>query len=98
MEFLHSFLPIVLYIFGIVLLIVLIILGIRLIQTIDRTNRLLDDVEEKVHSLNGFFHLIDTITDNLSFLSDKIVDTVSNVITRIFKRKKKRKESFWSLL
>ncbi len=94
MEFLHSFLPIVLYIFGIVLLIVLIILGIRLIQTIDRTNRLLDDVEEKVHSLNGFFHLIDTITDNLSFLSDKIVDTVSNVITRIFKRKKKEEEEY----
>ena len=92
MEFLHSFLPIVLYIFGIVLLIVLIILGIRLIQTIDRTNRLLDDVEEKVNTLNGFFHLIDTITDNLSFLSDKIVDTVSNVITRLFKRKKKEEE------
>lgn len=94
MEFLNAFLPIILYIFGIVLLIVLIILGIRLIQTIDRANRLLDDVEQKVSSLNGFFHIVDTITDNLAFLSDKVVDTVSGFITKIFKRKKKEEEDY----
>lgn len=92
MEFLNAFLPILLYIFGIALLIVLIVLGIRLIQTVDRTNRLLDDIEQKVSTLNGFFALIDTVTDNLSFLSDKVIDTISNVITGIFKRKKKEEE------
>lgn len=94
MEFLNSFLPIVLYIFGIALLIVLIVLGIRLIQTIDRANRLLDDVEEKVSTLNGFFHLIDTITDNVSFLSDKVVDAVSNLISKIFRKRKKEEEEY----
>lgn len=94
MEFLNAFLPIVLYIFGIALLIVLIVLGIRLIQTIDRANRLLDDVEEKVSTLNNFFHLIDTITDNISFLSDRVVDAVSNVITKLFRRKKKEEDDY----
>ncbi len=94
MEFLNVLLPMLLYIFGIVLLIVLIVLGIRLIQTIDRANRLLDDVEEKVQTLNGFFHLIDTITDRLSFLSDKIVDTVSNAIGKLFNRKKKEEKDY----
>lgn len=94
MEFLNAFLPILLYIFGIILLIVLIVLGIRLIQTIDRANNLLDDVERKVSSLNGFFHVIDTVTDNLAFLSDKVVDTLSGVITKVFKRKKKEEEDY----
>ena len=92
MEFLNVLLPILLYVFGITLLIVLIVLGIRLIQTIDRTNRLLDDVEKKVTSLNSFFNIIDTITDNLSFISDKIIDTLSNVITGLFRKKKKEEE------
>lgn len=94
MEFLNAFLPILLYIFGIVLLIVLIILGIRLIQTIDRANRLLDDVEDKVNSLNGFFHIVDTITDNLAFLSDRVVGTISGFISKIFRRKKKEEEDY----
>ena len=92
MEFLNQFLPILLYIFGIAALVVLIVLGIRLIQTIDRVNRVLDDVEEKVNSLNGFFHIIDTITDNMAFLSDKIINAISNVIAKIFRRKKKEED------
>ena len=40
-------LPILLYILGSILLVVLIILGIKLIQTVDRANAILDDLEEK---------------------------------------------------
>lgn len=94
MEFLNEFLPILLYVFGIAALIVLIVLGIRLIKTVDRVNRVLDDVEEKMNTLNRVFHLIDTITDNMSFLSDRIITAISNGIAKIFKRKKKEEEDY----
>ena len=48
MEFLNEFLPIILYIAGIILLIVLIILGIKCIRILDDVQEVVDDVQEKV--------------------------------------------------
>ena len=45
MEILNAILPVLLYVFGIILLIVLIILGIRMIQVLDKVDRIVDNVE-----------------------------------------------------
>lgn len=94
METIMSILPIILYILGGILLVVLIILSIKLIHTIDRMNKVVDDVEVKVKSLNGFFSAVDFITDTLSGLSDRIVDVITSSISNLFtkKRRKKSKE------
>lgn len=94
METIMSILPIILYILGGILLVVLIILSIKLIHTIDRMNKVVDDVEVKVKSLNGFFSAVDFITDTLSGLSDRIVDVITSSISNLFtkKRTKKSKE------
>lgn len=94
METLMSILPIILYILGGILLVVLIILSIKLIHTINRMNKVVDDVEVKVKSLNGFFSAVDFITDTLSGLSDRIVDVITSSISNLFtkKRRKKSKE------
>ena len=55
MESLLELFPIILYGLGIVLLVILIILGIKLIHTVDRTNDLLEDAYNKSKSLNGIF-------------------------------------------
>ncbi|MEG1597059.1 MAG: hypothetical protein RR359_02145 [Bacilli bacterium] len=89
MEFLNIFLPILLYILGAVLLLSLIILVVKLIDTVDKTNLLLDDTKKKIESLNGVFNIIDTVTDSMSLISDKIVETVFNLIGKIFNKKKK---------
>ena len=72
----------------------MIILGIKLIETIDRANVVLDDIEKKTKSLNGVFHMIDTVTDTLSFLSDGLIEGIVSGISRVFSRKdhKKRKK------
>ena len=49
MELLAEALPIILYFLGIVLLVILIVLAIKLISTVDKTNRILDNVEEKAY-------------------------------------------------
>lgn len=94
METIMSILPIILYILGGILLVVLIILSIKLIHTINRMNKVVDDVEVKVKSLNGFFSAVDFITDTLSGLSDRIVDVITSSISNLFtkKRRKKSKE------
>ena len=87
MEFLNILLPILLYIFGIILLIVLIILGIRTIELLNKIDRLTDDITEKVSTLDNLFGMIDKATDSISFISDKIVSTISGYIMGLIKRK-----------
>lgn len=90
MEEMLQFFPIILYLLGTVLLIVLIILGLKLIYTINKTNEILDDAYNKTKSLNGLFNAIDSITDSLSNLSDSIVTNVTGIIGKIFNRRSKR--------
>lgn len=92
MELLNELLPILLYISGIVLLIVLIVLAIKLIQTVDRCNLLLDDIEKKSSSLNGIFHIIDTVTDAVSGVTYHLVDTITSAISHLFQKREKEKE------
>ena len=94
MEILNAILPVLLYIFGIILLIVLIILGIRMIQVLDKVDRIVDNVEEKVNSVNGFFEMLDKTSYGISMLGDKIINLVSGAISKIFNKNKKDEEDY----
>lgn len=85
-----EFLQILLYMLGSILLVVLIILGVKLIITMNKIEVVVDDISIKVGKLNGLFSVIDATTDKLSMLSDKMVDAVSVLIRKIFKRKKRK--------
>lgn len=89
MEELLDFFPIILYLLGTVLLVVLIILGVKLIYTVNKTNEILDDAYNKTKSLNGLFNAIDSITDTLSSVSDSIVSNITGIIGKVFRKKKK---------
>lgn len=89
MEEMLQFLPIILYLLGTVLLIILIILGLKLIYSVNKVNEILDDAYNKTKSLNGLFNAIDGVTDSLSNLSDSIVSNVTGIIGKIFNRKRK---------
>ena len=84
-----EFLPVLLYSLGSILLVVLIILGIKLIITMNKIENVVDDINGKVKSLNGFFSMIDYTTDKLALLSDRFVDTITSLIKKIFVRKEK---------
>lgn len=85
-------LSVLLYTFGIILLIVLIILGIRLIKVIDRVDKLLDNVEAKINSMNGLFMVANKFSDSISAITENLVFSVVSSISRIFSRKNKNKE------
>lgn len=82
-------LPVVLYILGIILLTILIIIGIRLLRTMNKVDEIINDVDGKMKSLNGVFQIIDVATDKLSFVTDKVVESVSSFLLKIFKKKEK---------
>ena len=85
-------LPVLLYTFGIILVIVLIILVLQLIQIMKKVDRIVENVDDKVNSLNGIFSLIDKTTDSIALFSDSIVNSLASIIYKfIGKNKKKRK-------
>lgn len=61
-------------------------------NTVDRVNRILDDIERKSKSLNGLFQVIDGVTDTLSVFTDTIVSGVTNVMGMILPKRKRRKK------
>ncbi len=91
MDFWLSFLPIIIYILLIIILVIGIILGIKSIITINKVEKVVDDVNEKVESLNGLFHIIDFTTDKIVSITDRVVDTVSSLASKIFFRKRSEK-------
>lgn len=91
MDFWLSFLPIIIYILLIILLVIGIILGIKSIITIKKVEKVVDDVNEKVESLNGLFQIIDFTTDKIVSLTDRVIDGVSNLASKLFFKKKMKK-------
>ncbi len=93
MSFWLEFLPIIIYILLIIMLIIGIILGVKVIFILNRLDKVVDDINDKVQTLNGFFHIMDYATDKISLVTDKLADGVVNLFSKLlFKNKKKKKE------
>ena len=82
------FLQLLLYVLGSILLVVLIVLGVKLIITMNKIENIVDDINGKVKSLNGIFSVIDMTTDKLALLSDKTISFISDIIKKIFNKRK----------
>ena len=93
MEFWLSFLPLVIYILLIILLIVGIILGIKTIITMNKVEKVVDNVNEKVESLNSVFNLIDFTTDKIAAFTDRLVEVAGSVFSKLLFRNKNKKRS-----
>ena len=88
----NSFFTMILSILGSVLLIVLIVLGIKLIGTITKLDKILDDVYVKLHSIDKMFGVVDVVTDSMALVSDKIVDGIMFAIKKVFNKNKRKEE------
>lgn len=91
-DFLNMALPILLYVCGIIVLIILMVLGIKLIKVLDKVDRIADNVESKVNSLNLAFSLIDKTTDSIVSMGNNVVGAVNGIASKVFNRKKSKKE------
>ena len=87
-----EFLTIMLAVLGIILLIVLIVLSVKLYFTVSRINILLDDLERKMKTVNRVFNVVDKVSDSVSLVSDRMIDTIVGIISKLFTRKDKKIE------
>ncbi len=92
MEEMSLILGIITYIFTIILLIVAIIIGIRVIGLTEKADKVLDDIQEKVNSLNGMFSVVNKVSSSMELISSKIASAVANLIGKVLKRKKEDEE------
>ena len=92
MEFWLNFLPLIIYILIIVALVVVIVLGIKAIITMDKVDKIVNSVSDKVESLNTVFNLIDFASDKFTFMVEKVVDFFSDIIQKIWYKKSIKEE------
>ena len=85
-----SYLQFLLYVLGAVLLGALIILVIKLVYSISRINMILDSLEKKLRTVDKAFGAVDRIVDAFSLATDKVVEGISNSISKVFNHKKKK--------
>lgn len=87
----NEVLPVVLYILGAILLVTLIILTIKLIITMNKIEKVVDNITDKVSTLDKVFEIIGIVTGKFTAVTDKIVDVCVSFIDKIFKRKEEIK-------
>ena len=83
---------VIIYTLTVVLLIVLICLGIKLIQTLYKVDRAIDEVQDKVKKLDTLFGIIDSTSDAIAKLNDYLYSSVSKVVKMLVSPLKKRKK------
>ena len=91
---LNTILQMVTYIFTIVLLVVCIIIGIKLIQLENKAEKILDDVDKKMSSMNGLFQVITKTSSTIDLISSKIVNKIMELIGNLLKKKKEDEDSY----
>ena len=89
---LNELFPVIIYILSSILLIALIVLTIKVIHTIKKVDKVVDDIDTKSKKLNGVFDMVDNAADTLAVISDKMVGFVVNGITSIFSKKNKKED------
>lgn len=86
-----SYLQFLLYILGAILLGALIVLVVKLVYSVNHINNILDSVEQKMKTVDKAFNAVDRLVDSFSSVTDKVVDGVAGMISKVFNHRKKMK-------
>lgn len=60
----------------------------------NKVEKVVDNVNEKVESLNNVFNLIDFTTDKLAAFTDRIVDIAGSIFSKLLFKKKRKKDDY----
>ena len=83
----NEVLPVILYILGSVLLVALIVLTIKLIITMNKIEKVVDNITVKVKTLDELFNVIGVVTGKFTAVTDKVVDSIASLVEKIFRGK-----------
>lgn len=85
-------LTVILYILGAILLTALIVLTVKLIITMNKIDKIVNNITEKVSVLDKVFEVAGLITGKFTAITDKIVDVIASTIEKVFKGKDDKNE------
>lgn len=80
-------LPVILYILGAILLACLIVLTVKLIITMNKIEKVVDNITEKVSTLDKVFEIVGLVTGKFTAVTDKVVDVAASLLDKVFNRK-----------
>ena len=80
-------LPVILYILGAILLACLIELTVKLIITMNKIEKVVDNITEKVSTLDKVFEIVGLVTGKFTAVTDKVVDVAASLLDKVFNRK-----------
>lgn len=86
-------LTVILLSLGCILLIVLIILGIKAMKTVKKTNLLIDNITRKSEQLDATFEIIEKSTGVIDKLNDKFISFVTGTLKKVFHKTRKDEEN-----
>ena len=90
MELLNNTLPIVIDFLLVIVLIISIILLVKFIITINKVNRIVDNVEDKVNSLNGLFNIVEAASSKVTGIYSKVIDFAASTVEKLFMKNKNK--------
>ena len=93
MQFLSQILPIIIYILLIIFIIVGIILGIKLIFTIEKINKLIDDVNNKIEKVTPLFNAVGFVSNKMNNVFGLVSNKVEFAINKLFSKKKNERKN-----
>ena len=70
-----------------------IVLAIKCLITLDKVEKVVDNVNDKVRALDGLFHIIDTTTDRVVLITDKVIEGITALIANLFVSNKKTRNT-----
>lgn len=80
----NAVLSTLLYMVTIVLVIVFIVVGFKLIEVLNKANRIADNVEDKVNSLNGAITTLTRVSDGFASIGNSLLFNVSSIMAKLF--------------
>lgn len=92
MEVLLQVLPIIIYFLLIIIIVVGIVLGIKLIITIDKVVKVVDDINEKVEQVTPLFDALGMVSDKVGGIIGTVISAIENLILKLFFKKKNNVE------
>ena len=90
---LEDALVILIYIALIVLIIALIALCIKFIGTLNKADKLIENITRKAETLDSVFEMIEYTTSSFGRLGETIVQKLTGFTKKIFNRKKKKERN-----
>lgn len=76
-----------------ILVVVLIILGVKLLNTVDKVNKTIDEVNDRISSFDGLLSFAKTTGNYVNLVGEKTVGFLYDKLNHIFDKKKGEKEN-----